>query len=42
MTPTGETVASETHRLDVITIGRSSIDLYGKQIGSRTYFRLNT
>ena len=24
-----------TQKLDVITIGRSSVDLYGKQIGSR-------
>src|SRR5215207_9581547 len=26
---------AELHKLDVITIGRSSVDLYGQQIGSR-------
>ena len=28
-------MASAEARLDVITIGRSSVDLYGQQIGSR-------
>ena len=31
----GETTDAAAPRLDVITIGRSSVDLYGKQIGSR-------
>jgi len=29
-----EAVESQTARLDVITIGRASVDLYGQQIGS--------
>jgi 5-dehydro-2-deoxygluconokinase len=35
MTADADELASAATRLDVITIGRSSVDLYGQQIGSR-------